>query len=206
MPLDLGLSLPNVSEARLEMPNVAKLGIPRASKHPPRILLLYGSLREHSYSRLLTLEAERILLRMKAKMRVLASSTKTGSAGDEANPGRPAASRTALVASRGPPCRSVKWPFRIETSASHHRCQRRARRRSEVKNYRKFSRLPPQAPQSVSRRWRGTKLRLALGIPLLSSASSASQSGCPAGGTSGTDRPASLVVERRPARGSLPLP
>jgi arsenic resistance protein ArsH len=70
MPLDLDLSLPNVSGAQLEMPNLAKLGIPSASKHPPRILLLYGSVRERSYSRPLTLEAERILRRMGAETRV----------------------------------------------------------------------------------------------------------------------------------------
>jgi len=38
--------------------------------HPPRILLLYGSLRERSYSRFLTLEAERILQRLGAETRV----------------------------------------------------------------------------------------------------------------------------------------
>jgi arsenical resistance protein ArsH len=40
------------------------------SSHPPRILLLYGSLRERSYSRFLTLEAERILQRLGAETRV----------------------------------------------------------------------------------------------------------------------------------------
>ena len=38
--------------------------------HPPRILLLYGSLRERSYSYLLTLEAERILRLLGAETRV----------------------------------------------------------------------------------------------------------------------------------------
>ncbi|MCO6416099.1 arsenical resistance protein ArsH [Siccirubricoccus sp. KC 17139] len=64
------LSLPNVSEAEFDIPDLAKLGIPGASTHPPRILLLYGSLRERSYSRFLTLEAERILRRMGAETRV----------------------------------------------------------------------------------------------------------------------------------------
>ncbi|MCM3536330.1 NAD(P)H-dependent oxidoreductase, partial [Cellulosimicrobium funkei] len=40
------------------------------SDHPPRILLLYGSLRPTSYSRLLTLEAERILRKLGAETRV----------------------------------------------------------------------------------------------------------------------------------------
>jgi len=64
------LSLPNVSEAELDIPDLARLGIPGASTHPPRILLLYGSLRERSYSRFLTLEAERILCRFGAETRV----------------------------------------------------------------------------------------------------------------------------------------
>ncbi|MCG7362432.1 arsenical resistance protein ArsH [Roseomonas sp. ACRSG] len=52
------------------MPDLGKLGIPGASTHPPRILMLYGSLRGRSYSRLLTLEAERILRRLGAETRV----------------------------------------------------------------------------------------------------------------------------------------
>ena len=66
----LDLSLPNVSAAALDVPHLAKLGIPGASTHSPRILLLYGSLRDRSYSRLLTLEAERILRRFGAETRV----------------------------------------------------------------------------------------------------------------------------------------
>jgi len=38
--------------------------------HPPRILLLYGSIRERSYSRLLTFEAERILRKLGAETRI----------------------------------------------------------------------------------------------------------------------------------------
>lgn len=38
--------------------------------HPPRILLLYGSLRERSYSRLLTFEGQRLLDAMGAETRV----------------------------------------------------------------------------------------------------------------------------------------
>ena len=44
---------------------------PRApSTHPPRILLLYGSLRERSFSRLLTEEAARILRLMGCETRI----------------------------------------------------------------------------------------------------------------------------------------
>ncbi|MFH5924424.1 arsenical resistance protein ArsH [Roseomonas xinghualingensis] len=70
MPTDLDLSVPNLAEELLRMSDLNRLGIPSASKHPPRILLLYGSLRERSYSRFLTLEAERILRRLGAETRV----------------------------------------------------------------------------------------------------------------------------------------
>ena len=63
-------SLPNISEAELDVPNASKLNLTGAPTHPPQILLLYGSLRERSYSRLLTLEAERILRRFGAETRV----------------------------------------------------------------------------------------------------------------------------------------
>jgi len=64
------MDLPNVSALHLDTPDLAKLE-PRAhSQHPPRILLLYGSLRPTSYSRLLTLEAERILRQLGAETRV----------------------------------------------------------------------------------------------------------------------------------------
>lgn len=53
-----------------DTPTLAKLEPPRVSTHPPRILLLYGSLRERSYSRLLTFEAQRLLDRMGAETRV----------------------------------------------------------------------------------------------------------------------------------------
>jgi arsenic resistance protein ArsH len=62
--------LPNISEAELDIPSTSKLELSRTSGHPPRILLLYGSLRERSYSRFLTLEAERILRRFGAETRV----------------------------------------------------------------------------------------------------------------------------------------
>ncbi|HQT77643.1 MAG: arsenical resistance protein ArsH [Rhodospirillales bacterium 20-64-7] len=64
------LSLPNISEAQLDVPDIGKLNVTAASTHPPRILLLYGSLRERSYSRFLTLEAERILRRFGAETRI----------------------------------------------------------------------------------------------------------------------------------------
>ena len=62
--------LPNISQSHFEMPDMDALERPRISTHPPRILLLYGSLRERSFSRLLTLEAERILQSLGAETRV----------------------------------------------------------------------------------------------------------------------------------------
>ena len=50
--------LPNLSPDALRQPSLPL--VPRAG-HPPRILLLYGSLRQRSYSRFATLEAERLL-------------------------------------------------------------------------------------------------------------------------------------------------
>jgi arsenic resistance protein ArsH len=52
---------PNVSAPHLDTPDLKKLEPRAVSQHAPRILLLYGSLRPTSYSRFLTLEAERIL-------------------------------------------------------------------------------------------------------------------------------------------------
>jgi arsenic resistance protein ArsH len=63
-------NLPNVSPAHLDVPTSEKLDAAKVSTHPPRILLLYGSLRATSYSRLLTLEAERLLQYFGAETRV----------------------------------------------------------------------------------------------------------------------------------------
>lgn len=46
-----------------------QLGVPAVS-HPPRILMLYGSVRERSYSRLATEEAARLLTAMGAEVRI----------------------------------------------------------------------------------------------------------------------------------------
>lgn len=62
--------LPHVSAAHLDVPTRDKLSAGSPFTHPPRILLLYGSLRERSYSRLLTLEAERLLKHFGAETRV----------------------------------------------------------------------------------------------------------------------------------------
>ena len=62
--------LPNLDEACFEFPQQALLTPQLVSTHPPRILMLYGSLRERSYSKLLTLEAARLLEAMGAEVRV----------------------------------------------------------------------------------------------------------------------------------------
>ena len=61
--------LPNVDPSHLATPDLSVLGA-QAGGHPPRILLLYGSLRPQSYSRKLALEAERLLLHLGAETRV----------------------------------------------------------------------------------------------------------------------------------------
>lgn len=58
VPLD---DLPNIDPALLHPIDVAALATPDAPRHPPRLLVLYGSLRERSYSRLLAQEAMRLL-------------------------------------------------------------------------------------------------------------------------------------------------
>jgi arsenic resistance protein ArsH len=61
--------LPNLRLDSGERPSLARLGISR-STHPPRILLLYGSVRERSYSRFLTQEAARLLDYFGAETRI----------------------------------------------------------------------------------------------------------------------------------------
>lgn len=53
--------LPNLDAGCVDTPSLDRLRVADPSTHPPRILLLYGSLRERSYSRFLTFEAERLL-------------------------------------------------------------------------------------------------------------------------------------------------
>ncbi|GAA0774284.1 arsenical resistance protein ArsH [Roseibium denhamense] len=66
----LASDLRNVSGEDLAPISTETLLAPDGISHPPRILLLYGSLRERSYSRYLTLEAERLLRAFGADTRV----------------------------------------------------------------------------------------------------------------------------------------
>ena len=53
--------LPNLNSTALGDPDFSSYAAPGDPGHPPRILLLYGSLRERSFSRLSALEAARLL-------------------------------------------------------------------------------------------------------------------------------------------------
>lgn len=59
--VDSGLFDTSITEARFGIPAVP---------HPPRIFMLYGSVRERSYSRLATEEAARLLTAMGAEVRI----------------------------------------------------------------------------------------------------------------------------------------
>ncbi|MGM0450975.1 MAG: arsenical resistance protein ArsH [Pseudomonadota bacterium] len=61
--------LPNLDRTFLDHPDLTKLNSP-GSAHPPRVLLLYGSLRERSYSRFLAEEAQRLLHEFGAETRM----------------------------------------------------------------------------------------------------------------------------------------
>ena len=62
--------LPNLDAGCADIPGIDRLRAATPSTHPPRILLLYGSLRERSYSRFLTFEAERLLKHLGAETRI----------------------------------------------------------------------------------------------------------------------------------------
>ena len=59
--------LPNITDSHFDIPKLDKIGPTDEPTHPPRILLLHGSLRERSYSRFLLAEAQRLLEAMGAE-------------------------------------------------------------------------------------------------------------------------------------------
>lgn len=63
------LQFPALAEELFQIPELDKLSI-QAGDHPPRFLMLYGSLRERSYSRLLTFEAARLLTAMGGEVKI----------------------------------------------------------------------------------------------------------------------------------------
>ena len=62
--------LPNLDQQVFEKPSLEGLLPTQRATHAPRILLLYGSVRDRSYSRLLTEEAARLLRKMGAETRI----------------------------------------------------------------------------------------------------------------------------------------
>ncbi|WP_087500739.1 arsenical resistance protein ArsH [Pseudomonas sp. SID14000] len=63
-------AIPNIDSELIDLPSAEKLAIAQQSTHKPRILLLYGSTRERSFSRLLTEEAARLLEHFGAQTRI----------------------------------------------------------------------------------------------------------------------------------------
>lgn len=64
------IDLPNLRHELFDKTDQAKLVPITPSTHAPRFLLLYGSLRQRSYSKLLTLEAARLLVALGGEVRV----------------------------------------------------------------------------------------------------------------------------------------
>jgi arsenical resistance protein ArsH len=62
--------LPNIAHEHFHIPSLEVLSPTPPAIHKPRILLLYGSLRERSFSRLLTQEAARLLEAYGAETRI----------------------------------------------------------------------------------------------------------------------------------------
>jgi arsenic resistance protein ArsH len=65
---------PNIEEQHFDEINSDRLLMSTQVKHAPRILLLYGSLRERSFSRLMTEEAARILTQLGAEAKTFCPS------------------------------------------------------------------------------------------------------------------------------------
>ena len=62
--------LPALDASLFQVPTHARLAVREPSTHAPRFLMLYGSLRERSYSRLLAFEAARLLEAMGGDVRI----------------------------------------------------------------------------------------------------------------------------------------
>ena len=66
---ELQLTLPNIEPDQLDLPSVENMQL-GTSQHKPRILLLYGSLRERSFSRLVVEECARLLATFGAETKI----------------------------------------------------------------------------------------------------------------------------------------
>ena len=67
-----GTDLPNVDAEQFKVPAIGDFSKIGVSTHRPRFLLLYGSVRERSYSRSLTMEAARLLEAMGGEVKIFA--------------------------------------------------------------------------------------------------------------------------------------
>lgn len=61
---------PNIEADLIDVPSMELLSPREPSTHKPRILLIYGSTRERSFSRLVTQEASRLLEHFGAETRI----------------------------------------------------------------------------------------------------------------------------------------
>ena len=68
--VDLALTFPALDRALFDVPSAERFAARAPATHAPRFLMLYGSLRERSYSRLLTFEAARLLTAMGGDVRI----------------------------------------------------------------------------------------------------------------------------------------
>lgn len=68
--LDSHTDLPPIAPEHFEVPDAQRLRPAALSTHAPRVLLLYGSLRERSFSRLLVEESARLLQALGAETRI----------------------------------------------------------------------------------------------------------------------------------------
>jgi arsenic resistance protein ArsH len=69
-PLRNASTFPALDATLFDPPTADRLSVREPSRHKPRFLMLYGSLRERSYSRLVTFEAARLLEAMGAEVKV----------------------------------------------------------------------------------------------------------------------------------------
>ena len=63
-------NLPNIDTTSLRVPSDSQLEVTAVTSHKPRILLLYGSLREVSFSRYVVEESARLLQAMGCETRI----------------------------------------------------------------------------------------------------------------------------------------
>src|SRR3546814_21191347 len=72
------IDLPNSDTALVQQPDAQRLMAPERATHAPRFLLLYGSLRERSFSRLAAEEAAHILSALGGETRMRSEERRVG--------------------------------------------------------------------------------------------------------------------------------